>query len=157
MATTLWSHVPIGIAQEAQNYLNDYHLSFFDMGNEVPEKLSPKHTNMLHSESLYWLQNQLQLAVQENRQVVVLTHMTPSMTGTSNPRYDGNNMSHCFSTDLTPLLKDPVRIWACGHTHYNFDIDIAATNNHTRLVSNQRGYPGKQSNGYDKNGIVLRL
>jgi hypothetical protein len=51
---------------------------------------------------------------------------------------EGSSTSHCFSSDLRYLLRDPVKVWACGHTHYNFDTMIGDT----RLVSNQRGYPG---------------
>ena len=163
LGTTLWSHVPDSMSQKAEQYLNDYHLSYVE---ETPpstsmRKMLTRDTNQWHQESVSWLEHEI---AQAQQPVVVLTHHTPSLVGTSNPRYDGNELSHCFSTNLTNLLEDPVvRVWACGHTHYNFHINLSDNNNtkttSTILLSNQRGYPGvaKQLKSYDAKGYVIDL
>lgn len=172
LGTTLWSHIPPHLEVKAAQSMNDYHLSY--MAAEEPEEgsrvvqMTPAFTNAWHATSVAWLEAQLDRAAATNTQVVVLTHHTPSFQGTSNPRYDGSDLSHCFSTDLTYLLrKEPVLVWACGHTHYNFrqSIDDDDNNNYNKtktkqprlLVSNQRGYPGQDKMDYDNEGYVIRL
>lgn len=165
LGTTLWSHVPESMDHKAEQYLNDYHLSYVAEG-ESPigvRKMRVDDTNQWHRESVSWLEDEMDHAERDGVPVVVLTHHTPSLVGTSDPKYDGNELSHCFSTNLTRLLQKPVmRAWACGHTHYNFYIEIkddnTTTTTTTRLLSNQRGYPGhKALTSYDPKGYILDL
>merc|ERR1712157_335291 len=88
--------------------------------------------------------------------VLVLTHHTPTFTGTSNPRHnpDPQGMSSAFSTDLEHMLRDPamaaIHTWCFGHTHYNSDQHVSGV----RLVSNQMGYCTQPTNGYRRNFVV---
>lgn len=66
----------------------------------------------------------------------MLTHHTPSLKGSSAPAYEGSTLSHAFSTNLQHLMGGNVALWACGHTHYTFDMVIKGSN----IVSNQLGY-----------------
>lgn len=171
LATTLWSYIPPSVEALAGSSMNDYQLSYIqrrgeDFSKQGVRKLSANETRQWHTENVHWLETELALAVKHQQPVLVLTHHTPSLQGTSNPQYGGNKLSHCFSTDLTHLLQHPaVRAWACGHTHWNFDMvvppqkergDSGATNG-TRLLSNQRGYSDRPSTIYDNAGIVLEI
>jgi len=168
LGTTLWSHVPDHTSHQAEQYLNDYHLSYVDDTMNGIRKIQTRDTNQWHRESVAWLEGEIDRAQQQQdsyQPVVVLTHHTPSMEGTSNPKYDGNQLSHCFSTNLTRLVLQPaVRVWACGHTHFNFHMQLRSDQNNknnttgTRLLSNQRGYPGgTQLDSFDPNGYIIDL
>jgi hypothetical protein len=154
LGTTLWSAIPPSAELVAKQSLNDYHKSYVS----VDRKLTPNVTNQWYTENREWLTNKIQEAKERRHTVVVLTHHTPSMEGTSDPKYDGNPLGHCFSTNLTRLLVDPVAFWVCGHTHYNFDYpsSFGPDSSTTRLVSNQRGYPGKEKKEY-KNKMVIEV
>ena len=155
LATTLWSFIPPSVELSAGSSMNDYHLSYVQE-KEGPRKLTVADTRQWHVESAQWLKTEIAAANQLKQPVLVLTHHTPSLQGTSDPKYDGDELSYCFSTDLSDLVQDPaVRAWSCGHTHWNFDMMMEEGG--TRLVSNQRGYPQRENKLYDNEGIVLEI
>ena len=59
-----------------------------------------------------------------------------------------------FSTDLTHMMRDPrlvaIHTWCFGHTHYNSDQRVHGV----RLVSNQCGYAGERSAGYEESLVI---
>eukprot|EP00584_Thalassiosira_punctigera_P012459 CAMPEP_0172570306 /NCGR_PEP_ID=MMETSP1067-20121228/127076_1 /TAXON_ID=265564 ORGANISM="Thalassiosira punctigera, Strain Tpunct2005C2" /NCGR_SAMPLE_ID=MMETSP1067 /ASSEMBLY_ACC=CAM_ASM_000444 /LENGTH=132 /DNA_ID=CAMNT_0013362367 /DNA_START=1 /DNA_END=396 /DNA_ORIENTATION=- len=131
--------------------MNDYHLSY----TAENKTMSIHQTNYQFHKSIKWLKDQVHEYGAQNKSIVVLTHHTPLMEGTSNPKYDKSGIGCAFSTDLREFLQSPVKYWACGHTHWNFD--LAFDDGNTRLVSNQRGYPGNEHPGYDNKGLILRI
>jgi len=147
--------------------MNDYHLCWIatkkspDNEQTTKERLTAHHTNHWHRKSVQWLADNIKAAAKRTETVVVLTHHTPSTNGTSNPIYkdDREGLNCCFSTDLTHLLQPPAVTWACGHTHWNFDMTVP--NNEggggVRLCSNQRGYPGQENIQYDNEGLVIEV
>ena len=164
LGTTLWSHVPTSKASLAERSMNDYHLSFV----EKDKTMGVEDTNREFDMDILWLQRHIEYITKEHgkkRPIVVLTHHTPSMEGTSNPVYDHSDLSVCFSTDLVRLLQPPIKAWVSGHTHWNFDISFPSTKDGdddneeetTRLVSNQRGYPAKKCMDYDNEGVILTI
>jgi Calcineurin-like phosphoesterase len=175
LATTLWSHIPAGVVEQAQRSMNDYRLCYITItmknhGHTTKVPMDTAFTNQWHAESVQWLEDEIAGATRRGQSVYVLTHHTPALYGTSAPQYNGSPMTHCFSTDLTHLLQPPVRVWACGHTHYNFNGTVPNNTNPnggfdgdsgitttTRLLSNQRGYPNSVSAGYDKYGVILKI
>ena len=164
LGTTLWSNIPTETVSLAERSMNDYQLSFTSRNafyNEL-QRMTATYTNSWHASSVSWLEEQLEQADQDNKPVIVLTHHTPAMKGTSHPQYDDSPLNVCFSTDLTRLLSSgTVHAWACGHTHYNFDYfegsvqpkDVMGA----RLVSNQRGYPSQAKNDYDPEGVIIHV
>eukprot|EP00980_Cylindrotheca_fusiformis_P010866 scaffold2466_cov120-Cylindrotheca_fusiformis.AAC.2 len=153
LGTTLWSEIPDERVQAAEAHLNDYHKSYNHAPGETPRLLTAAETREMHRESLAWLESQLEDAKNRNQKVLVLTHHTPLLSGTSDPKYDGNELTSCFSTDLSYLLTSPVEAWACGHTHYNFDLQHCGV----RVFSNQRGYKSNPKSSYQSDGIVLEI
>jgi hypothetical protein len=178
LATTLWSDIPDDYLDEAEGFLNDYRLSYNHAPSETnPRLLRATETRQWYRDNLNWLQTQLQTIYDQNKikaqqaqqqqtKVVVLTHHTPLITGTSAPQYEGMDSTRCFSSDLASLLThpySPIEIWACGHTHYNFDLALAQNNSSSnggklvRVVSNQRGYQSRPKPDYQADGIVLEI
>lgn len=194
LATTLWSDIPDDYLVQAEHFLNDYRLSYNHAPSETtPRLLRANETREWYRDNLNWLQSQLQTVYHQNKlqaqqqqqdssgiapqpaipqtKVVVLTHHTPLMSGTSAPQYEGKDSTHCFSSDLQSVLTfphSPIDIWACGHTHYNFDLTLPQTSsssntsddggdNHNRMVrvvSNQRGYQSRPKPEYQPDFVL---
>lgn len=152
LATTLWSDIPEATRELANERMNDYNLCYKKHDDGEVRQLSAKDTVQWHHESVAWLEQEIDNA--KERPVVVLTHHTPSLTGTSAPQYVGAELNSCFSTNLTRLMQSPsVVAWSSGHTHYNYDFQVEDT----RLFSNQKGYPSRQAKGWNKKGAVLEI
>lgn len=141
--------------------MNDYQLIFMQRtGVSNKKRFRANDSNMLHEEQLNWLTATLAV-VQEKEPsvpVVILTHHTPSMTGTSDPRYEKvpppAGYRNCgFSSPLNHLLEEyrVIRCWCYGHTHYN---NQQTTESGAMLISNQRGYDGSLSVGYKADFVV---
>ena len=153
LGTALWSDIPDGMLQEAEMSMNDYYLSYNHKDGEEPRNLTATETRQWYYENRQWLGDEIDRSRRAGIPTLVLTHHTPQREGTSHPRYARDRLSCCFSSDLTKLLSFPVKAWACGHTHYNFDTVIGGT----RLVSNQRGYKGQEKSDYRQDGLVLEI
>ena len=154
LATTLWSYIPSSLQKLANNSMNDYALSYVRENGQL-RKLTAKDTCEWHQESVRFLKQELKRSRDIGEPVLVLTHHTPWLRGTSAPQYEGGDLNCCFSTDLSRFLKHPVQVWACGHTHWNFDMVVGDDN--VRLVSNQRGYDKREWATYDSEGVVLEI
>lgn len=179
VGTALWSSVPdeqtIDGAERlgrsclgtVEGSMNDYNLVYVpcDLGPDAanpagsqggPRKARVKDTNAWHRRAVKFLHEEASQATLEKRNMLVLTHHTPSFRGTSNPRHgvDPNGISTAFSTNLEHMLTDPelgaIHSWCFGHTHYNSDQHMFGR----RLVSNQRGYPERLAHGYKRNFVI---
>jgi hypothetical protein len=104
-----------------------------------------------HTEDVRWLRGALDDCLREGREPIVLTHHAPTFRNTSHPRHRGSPLTNAFATNLEYLMGAHVPLWCCGHTHHSCDQII----NGTRVVSNQRGYPG-ECTGFDP-GFSIRV
>lgn len=122
--------------------MNDYRMCYVSSeGQKKAQLLTPEITSGMHRLAVSWLESEVAgLQAAGCGRIAVLSHHTPSMRGTSNPKYEGpgNVLNHAFSSDLAGMYRNKVSVWAYGHTHYNNDQEDMGT----RLVSNQRGYRG---------------
>lgn len=154
LATTLWSEIPDDKFRTTKRQMADYELSYIQpvRKGRPPRKMTPLYTCEEHRECVAWLEKSLQNIRNNTKysKVVVLTHHTPLMTGTSHPRFEGGSLTCCFSSDLRHLLHSPISAWACGHTHYNFDMNVQGV----RVVSNQRGYDKDSKRGYNSEFVL---
>lgn len=119
--------------------LNDYYRCW-----ETPEKeLRVETTNKMHAKAVAYLEHILEVSEKKNEVLVFLTHHTPSLSGTSDPKYEkpDNMIQFAFSTDLKHMMVPPLALWCFGHTHFNSVQEV----NSVTLVSNQRGYPTEHS------------
>lgn len=72
--------------------------------------------------------------------LVVITHHAPSRRGL-NPLHRGNGADPAYASDCEALIEahPGIRFWVHGHTHIRRTYGIGTT----RVVSNARGFPGK--------------
>ncbi|KAJ6232356.1 ser/thr protein phosphatase superfamily [Anaeramoeba flamelloides] len=157
LGTVLWSEIPESAMEDIRNGLNDYSLIY----TNEDDRISVNQSHQLFEKNLKWIVDQVNESTQsENEECLVLSHHCPTMKGTSAPKFSGGMTNHAFSSSLENLFigtslenqqkmglknKSNIKTWICGHTHWNFDLNIKGT----RVVSNQRGYFFEQKNNFD--------
>ena len=133
LGCTLFSHVTPEQYEHVSYRLNDFY--------RIVDWTVNSH-NAAHKADVEWLENELEKIRTESpeRQVVIFSHHSPTMLSeTIDPRHKDSTISSGFCTDLVPgklKLAEQVKLWASGHTHFNFDVTVERI----RLYSNQRGY-----------------
>lgn len=152
LGCTLWSdfdilgreHREAGM-EAAQEMLSDY-LRIRQAQNGNTRAVLAAETRARHLESRQWLSEQISAS---REPTIVVTHHGPLIEATAT-QYRGSRLSGAFISDLTELMKPPVRLWFYGHTHHNEDL----TWNHVRVVANQRGYAKDDDKRFDWNKTI---
>ncbi|CAF9942121.1 MAG: hypothetical protein ALECFALPRED_009533 [Alectoria fallacina] len=117
--------------------------------------------NDCHQADVQWLNKVVEKISEEDpeRKIIIFTHYSPSIDHrTKNPRYPKSSVDSGFMTDLSGQVcwkRSTVKLWASGHTHFNFDFKDEETGK--RVVANQKGYyptlpsskKGADGNGFD--------
>jgi predicted phosphohydrolase len=81
---------------------------------------------------------------------VVITHFAPS-TKVANPKFPIDEMTAYFCSSFDALIEqNQPAIWAFGHTHANFDVNMGATS----VISNQHGYGRECQESYQANTVI---
>lgn len=112
-----------------QNYYEDKNLYF---------KLIPEATFADHIKAKQFIGKTAEQFA--DRDVVVITHHSPSRQSTK-PRYQGDyHMNGGYSSSLEEFIMDHpnIKVWTHGHTHDDFDYMVEQC----RVVCNPRGYVG---------------
>lgn len=144
MGCTLWSFIPDSAKAVVESKVNDY--------KKIDGWSVDKH-NQIHAGDAAWLTSELQSLSdaskanhqQQGRNILVVTHHAPSLTGTSAPEHVNNPWTPAFATVLLPRLNtDRVKTWVFGHTHFTTEF----FSDGVHLIANQRGYvfPGNKPN-----------
>lgn len=150
LGCTLWSDFAAHGRQQrvvelAAMLFNDYER----ISTGAPaRRLLPVDTVAMHERSRSWLADELRAAA--GRPTVVVTHHAPS-TRSLLPwaRLDPSTAAH--ASNLDALVADSgALLWVHGHTHRSTDYRIGAT----RVVSNQRGYPGDRFTGFAEDLVI---
>ena len=103
-------------------------------------RLRPEDAWAMHDGTLRWLAPRLPLATPS----VVVTHHAPSAASVA-ARHVADPLSPAFASRLDSLVAGSgASLWVHGHTHHSVDHRLG----NTRVLSNQRGYPG-ESTGFD--------
>ncbi|KAI7783405.1 Ser/Thr protein phosphatase [Diaporthe eres] len=142
MGCTLWSFIPDSARAIVESKISDY---------RNIDGWSVDKNNERHVEEAAWLASELQSLSdasklnhqQQARNILVVTHHAPSLTGTSAPEHADNPWTPAFATDLLPRLDtDRVKTWVFGHTHHTTEL----FSDGVHLIANQRGYvfPGSR-------------
>ena len=148
VGATLWSHVSENAKQAVREYMQDYELIWkMKPGSFKPCHLTVEDTNKLHSRDLRFICENVDEAKKNGQKMIVLTHHTPTFSGTSHQRYQGTITSAAFSTNLEHLLKPPIVCWMYGHTHYNNKKKVGEG---VFLCSNQKGYIERNCGRFNK-------
>lgn len=116
--------------------------------------------NASHRADLAWLNAEIDVIARDepHRIVVVLTHYSPTAAReASDPEHveDWRGVQSAFVTDLQeePCWTLPVvKVWAFGHTHYNFELVDSKTGK--LVVANQRGYGREDIFNFDAEKTV---
>ena len=146
IGTVLWSHVPLTHIVSISRMMNDYRFIYKEGGALI----TPHDTNAEYQKNKTWLQEQIQRAQDEKLVPIVLTHHTPSFQRTSAPHHEGGVSCYAFSSQLS-CLPGIIRLWCCGHTHYNFHHSEEGY----ELVSNQYGYGMHCIKGYQNDMCIV--
>lgn len=128
--------------------------------SHIPGWTAEQH-NIAHDRDVVWLNAQVEgiTETEPKRQVIILTHYSPTMASEANDEEhleDPRNVLSAFVTDLSQEVcwKSPiVKVWAFGHTHHNCDyVDVKSGK---RVVSNQRGYGREDIFDFDSDKVVI--
>lgn len=107
----------------------------------------PADTTLWHGRSLRWLAERC--AEGAGTPTVIVTHHAPSARSV-NPLYT-DPVTAAYASNLDDVVaRSGARLWVHGHTHHCVDYVVGAT----RVLSNQRGYPGEAVGGFDP-GLVV--
>jgi Icc-related predicted phosphoesterase len=112
--------------------------------------LRPLDTLNIHQQQLGWLTQQL--AEPTVHATVVITHHLPHPSSV-HPKYTGDGLNPSFASDLSALVREPVKVWIHGHTHESMDYVV----NGTRVVCNPRGYLPQEPNAAFDGGLVVEV
>jgi hypothetical protein len=99
-----------------------------------------------HQKDVDWLNSEVEKIRNEapERQIVVCTHHCPTTDPrANNPTHINSAVTSGFVTDLSSepcWTSMQVKLWAFGHTHYNFSYREEGTNK--LVIANQKGYSG---------------
>ncbi|KAK6333261.1 hypothetical protein TWF718_011081 [Orbilia javanica] len=109
-----------------------------------------------HQSDLAWLKTQVLRigSLEPHRKIVILTHYCPTFAA-QNPIYRDSNFISAYVTEVSRedfYRLEQVKVWAFGHTHFNFDGVEGGTGK--RLVSNQRGSFSSQAGGFDPGKVI---
>jgi Icc-related predicted phosphoesterase len=133
---TLWTDFRLYSEPETAMLVADQGMNDYRLIQMTAEKkyFRPWIAAKLFKESVAWLKGEF--AKHDPAKTIVVTHHCPSGR-TLAPCHAGDALSPAFASDLEDFAKEAgIRLWVCGHTHYNFDFKIGST----RIYSNQRGY-----------------
>lgn len=141
VGSTLWSDIPPSKDEFLANYMNDFRLIF----------VAPHQQMMPHHARIEFVKNKAFLKkiiddFQGHKKIVVLTHHAPSFHQTSAPIHSNSDSRYAFASKLS-CHHNPhaIRLWCCGHTHFNFHHKKEGY----ELISNQVGY-AKSIAGYNR-------
>jgi predicted phosphodiesterase len=110
-------------------------------------RLTPGIVYSFHRKSVSWLETELEKPF--DGKTIVVTHHAPSVLSVK-PVERTNAISASYASCLDDFISGKsVDLWIHGHTHRNVDYQIGKT----RVVSNQRGYPGEDT-GFDPTYVV---
>ena len=152
LGCTLWTDFQLapdpGTAmQTAEAIMSDFSLIQFSPEGRL---LRARDTAEIHAKSVSWLEGAL--AGCDPARTVVVTHHAPSPRSEA-PYHANSPLNPAFASGLDWLVEQSrLPLWIHGHTHYNVDYTIGKT----RVLTNQRGYPGELCKGFDP-GLVVEV
>lgn len=127
VGTTLWSEIERKQMFQARCFISDF---------RCIKEWSVERNNEEHRIDVAFLQKEIAKALEDKKDLVVITHHAPYTQGTSHPNHDNSPLSSVFATDISHLMSDPpIKVWVYGHTHYSANF----FRNGVNIVANQRG------------------
>ncbi len=133
----------------AQRNMSDY----YQIKKSYTGNLKATDTQAAHHDSVKWLRRELANST-SGQKTVVITHHAPSERSV-HPRFRQrkDKLTPAFTSNLEGLMDIAlIDTWLCGHTHFNTQYEV----NGTRVLSNCRGYPGEEVEGFNP-GLVVQI
>ena len=124
---------PAAAALSAQSQMTD----FRKIRNHRYGRVHPIDFIEIADKAHAWLQTKLSEPFQGP--TVVITHHAPALTCLQHGGTHGSNLDGAYANDWDDLVESQANLWVYGHTHESVDFTAGST----RIVSNQRGYPGE--------------
>jgi predicted MPP superfamily phosphohydrolase len=149
---TLWTNFelfgnPRVAGFECQQKMNDYRLIRRDPSYS---KLRSIDTHVMHNESIKWLEKSL--SENKSKTNIVITHHAPSIKSVKE-KYKDDLISAAYASNLDDfILRTQPNLWIHGHIHEAFDYHVG----NTRVVSNPKGYPGDNVDGF-REGLIIEI
>jgi predicted phosphodiesterase len=132
MGTTLWTDVPVEEMYSISQIMSDYK-KIRCSGRQ----LKVDDTNYFHRQARSYLDAQINKCSEDGKKAIVITHHLPSFQMVSAKYRNENNYG--FASDCDALIRDPVKLWVCGHSHTQMERDI----NDVKVVMASLGYPSE--------------
>ncbi|MFK7959728.1 MAG: metallophosphoesterase [Phycisphaerales bacterium] len=155
LGCTLWTDFELGepaVSRAASVAAAESMMMDYRMIRTGPNfrRLRTSDTAGAHARSIRWLRTELGQA--RGEPVVVVTHHAP-LAQSIGPQHQGSDLNGAFASDLSSIFTEyEIRLWIHGHTHHCVDYMFEGT----RVVSNQRGYPGEDTGAFDP-GLVAEV
>jgi Icc-related predicted phosphoesterase len=128
----------------AQQTLNDFNL----IRTDKYRRIRPADLIKASEKAKSWLRSKIEEKF--HGKTVVITHHAPLMQSLENSPHAPSHLEAAFANRWDELIEGgKVDLWIHGHTHISVDYKA----NGTRIVSNQRGYPG-ESTGFNPELII---
>ena len=132
IGTTLWTDVPPEESYEVSQMMADYKKI-----RHSARPLKVEDTNYFHRTSRHFLREALSGCEAEGKGAIAVTHHLPSFQMVADEYKDSNNYG--FASDCEDLIRPPVKLWVCGHSHIQASRDI----NGVPVVIGSIGYPSE--------------
>lgn len=123
------------IMQHAKQSMNDFRLIF---SAETGHPIRPEDIADIHDDEVSFMWREIDKAEDP---VVVVTHHAPTSLSIAD-EWKGDPINYAYDAGMEEfILNNPkIKVWVHGHTHHCVDYMAGET----RVVSNQRGYAGRQ-------------
>lgn len=145
--STLWSRISPGYQWQIERSLNDFHVI-----KHKGFRFSAEQYNQLHTESLAFIQNELN--TKQNGQTAVFTHHCPTFLNYPE-QYKGDVLNEAFAVELHDLIEaSEMACWVYGHHHTNTP-DFSIGN--TKLITNQLGYVQRNEHQLFETNKVIEI
>lgn len=140
IGSTLWSKVDINEKEKKEKKINDYRqIEHFTLekGNELFEK------------NYLFLEKSISLCEKDGKECIIITHHLPTIK-MIHPQYKVHPLTEFFASDCEVLIRPPVKLWVCGHSHKRMESNV----NNVSLICNPKGYPSEWSD-YSKTCVYI--
>jgi predicted phosphohydrolase len=145
--SSLWSKIRPAYQFQIERSMSDFHVIKYH-----GYRFSVDHFNQLHSDSMNFIQPQLEQPFAGK--TIVVTHHMPTFMNYP-PKFKGDILNEAFAVELHDYIEQTQpHYWIYGHIHANaMDFKIGKT----QLLSNQLGYVRHGENTHFLNDVVFEV
>jgi len=137
IGTTLWTETESSNKELLLGY-NDFNQIYYEYQDHRC-CMNEEYMDLLNSESIEFLEIELEKLKNSNSRVLVITHHLPTYE-LIHDKYKNHPQSFLFANHLDNYFeKYKIDAWICGHSHAKMNLTIK----NTQLFLNPIGYPGE--------------